>query len=184
MRIMVCMALCTALLGCATVHQPPGIDPEMLTRYTVSDSGFATVDSLGTKVKFALSMGGAVDAVAAACFDLRIPMYYPIFSSDRSEAFLVSGPFIAQCKIDCDCSSSGVSGHAADLASGTFVVKITKGGLIDEGDVIVEVSSMFSRTQSSGGEYGSTSNLYFRSLGRVEKHILSLLAEAERREVM
>jgi hypothetical protein len=168
------------LFGCATVHQPPGIDSEMMKKFEPSTDTNATADSLVSQVKFDLSIEEAVNAIVDACYDLEIPLYYPLINRNKEKAWLVSGPFIAQCGRDCDCGKVTFAwGHGSEIASGTISIKLLGIFSGESQQVDIEISSMFFRTQSTSGEYGSTSNLYFNSLGRIENVILESLAEAQ-----
>jgi hypothetical protein len=175
---------CVVSLGCATVHQPPGLDSEKMTEFVPSmDSGDGS-GSVSPRLRFQLSIEEAVDAIIQACYELEIPLYHPLINRERREAWIASGPFVAQCGRDCDCAAASLFawGHGAEIASGTISLRIFVTSPEAAEQIRIEISSMFSRTQSTGGEYGSTSNLYFDSLGRVENAILDSLGAAERRK--
>ena len=168
-------AACLFLVaGCATVHQPPGIDSQKLRVYNpkIDDPVFQGGQS---EYFFTLSVDEAIETITGICFTLDIPLYHPMVSIDKEDAWIASGMFVAKCKRDCDCETSGAAGYGADLASGTISLRIKSAIEENEQGVLVEISSMFYRTQSSSGEYGSTWNLYFNSTGRIERKILVAL---------
>lgn len=172
---------CLGALGCATVHQPPGVDSEMMTKFEAPTDSGAEAGSVGPRLRFDLSIEEAVDAIIEACYELEIPLYHPLINRNKREAWLVSGPFIAKCGRDCDCAGafSFAWGHGAEIASGTISLRLfgTSSGATEQ--VRVKILSMFSRTESTSGEYGSTANRYFDSLGRIENAILDSLAAAQ-----
>lgn len=174
-----CVLGCLLCLGCATVHQLPGIDLEKMTPFRASTDAFANADSSGAVVHFTLSMDEAVAAITEAFYELEIPLFHPMITNDQEEGWLVSGPFIAKCKRDCDCDKEGAAGHGADLASGKISIRLTRSLFLGDESIAVEISSMYFRTQSTGGEWGETRNLYFDSLGRIENSILEALDKAQ-----
>ena len=177
--IIILIIVSLIFFGCATVHQPPGIDSEKMTKFQPPTETDAASGSTETSFQFDLSIEEAVNAIAYACFELEIPLYYPLVTGDKREARLVSGPIIARCGLDCDCTKAitWASGPASDVASGTILVRLFSTLSGDREQVLVEISSMFFRTESTGGEYSRTYNLYFDSLGRIENVILEKLAE-------
>jgi hypothetical protein len=166
------------IAGCATVHQPPGLDSSKLEAYRVSDDRFATSDTLGTYVQFDLDMDQAINSIRHTCYELDIPLYAPLKSSDQQEAWISSGPFVAKCELDCACSGNMKKGPAANLASGSLSIRLYEHDLT--GGIEVKVSSQFYRIESMDGEVSATINEYFDSTGRIERAILDALSRIER----
>jgi hypothetical protein len=153
--------------GCATVHQSPAMDPEKLKVFNREDPANRE-SSQSSDPKTPLTIRDSVARVLQSCYDLEIPLFTPLLSKDSLEARLTSGTFLAKCGLDCKCSEAGAWGHGSETASGIITIELATVG----GETTVNLRSMFWRTQSTGGQYGSTSNLYFDSLGRIERQVL------------
>ena len=73
--------------------------------------------------------------------------------------------------------TAGAFGHGSDLASGILEIYLEK---VNNENISVEIKTIFSRTQTSGGEGSYTTNLYFDSTGRNEIIVLDNLLEYEK----
>ena len=74
-----------------------------------------------------------------------------------------------------DCGKEGTAGaigQGSDLASGLLEVYLEK---VDADNISVEIKTNYSRTQTTGGDYSSVKNQYFRSTGRNDSVILDNL---------
>lgn len=154
--------------GCATVHQSPAIDPEKMRTFSPQAEASAKPGDPIISPVTSLSLSESIRKVLAACYDLGIPLFVPLVSADSLSARVTSGTFIAKCSEDCKCGRGMASGHGSKSASGVLQVRLHNVGH----GTAVTVQSMYWRTQSSGGDFGSTENLYFETLGRIEKRIL------------
>lgn len=157
--------------GCATVHQSPAVDPGKMKIY----DGGSPADQAGTQarnLRAPLPMKESVQRIMESCYDLEIPLFTPLLSKDSLSARLTSGTFLAKCGLDCQCSEAGAWGHGSETASGLVTIELAADG----NETTVKLRSMFWRTESTGGQSGSTANRYFDSLGRIERRILDDLA--------
>jgi len=166
------MSIVLLSAGCATVHQMPLIDRNMMSVYASQDSTQTETEPAESEYFFELSLQDAINSIATTGYNHEIPFYYPAFSADHAKARMVSGPFIATCKQDCNCDKQGAKGHGANAATGILVIEMETRHRDDVSGTAVKVSTMYYRTQSEGGEYGYIKNLYFQSLGRIEEAFL------------
>ena len=67
-----------AFLGCATVHQPIGMDSNKTNKFSIGELNKYRTDDSKTKFYFQLSLEQAFDIITSTCFDLDIPLYYPL----------------------------------------------------------------------------------------------------------
>jgi len=167
------------LAGCATVHQIPGADEEKLVVFGTPSRKNPLPPPDST---FTMTLSQAVTFVMHTCYDLRVPLYVPLTSSDSSQVRLTSGIFTARCELDCRCGFVTASGHGADRAAGIIVVELSRIGIGTDPRVLARVSSMFWRTETDdSGDGSATENRYFSSLGRIEGRILGDLKTGEAR---
>ncbi len=175
----VCLILLSIVVfwGCATVHQPIGFYQEESERFFSRDTTAYETDSTGGKFYFPLSVEKAVDIITAACYDLDIPLYYPLKDSTGSRVRLTSGNFVAKRDVDFMRSDySHAYGRGADLSNGIIEIDIEKE---ESGGIWVSLRTMFFRTESFSGDYANTKNVFFSSTGRIEKRILDSLRRAQ-----
>jgi hypothetical protein len=168
LRVTVPLLGTLGILGaaCATVHQSPAMDPGKLRDYTGAKVPAGALTSQDSHYETVLSIHECVQKILEACYELDIPVFTPLISADQHSARLTSGVFLAKCGLDCKCSDQGVRGHGADTASGIVSVDLASGS----DKTTVHIRSMFWRTEA--GPYGATANVYFDSLGRIERRIL------------
>ncbi|MFN8546648.1 MAG: hypothetical protein U0527_01435 [Candidatus Eisenbacteria bacterium] len=154
--------------GCATVHQSPAIDPEKMKTFAPQADASAKAGDPVIAPVTSLSLSESIRKVLATCYDLEIPLFVPLVSADSLSARVTSGTFVAKCSEDCKCGRGMAIGHGSKSASGVLQIRLRDVGH----GTAVTVQSMYWRTQSSDGDFGSTENLYFETLGRIEKRIL------------
>ena len=167
-----------AFLGCyATVHSPTGMYLDKTNKFSIGELNKYRTDDSKTKFYFQLSLEQAFDIVTSTCFDLDIPLYYPLKDDSQQIIKIKSGNFVAKLGLDCgEEGTAGAFGHGSDLASGLLEVYLEK---VDADNISVEIKTIYSRTQSTGGEYSFVQNLYFESTGRNEIVILDNLLKYE-----
>jgi len=164
--------------GCATVHQPIGMDSNKTNKFSIGELKKYRTDDSKTKFYFQLSLEQALDIITSTCFDLDIPLYYPQKDDSQEIIKIKSGEFVAKLGLDCGKEgTAGAFGQGSDLASGILEIFLEK---VDNENISVEIKTIFSRTQSTGGEGGYTKNLYFDSTGRNEIIILDNLLKYEK----
>ena len=169
-----------AFLGCyATVHSPIGMYLDKTNKFSIGELNKYKTDDSKTKFYFQLSLEQAFDIVTSTCFDLDIPLYYPLKDDSQQIIKIKSGNyFVAKLGLDCGKEgTAGAFGPGSDLASGVLEINLEK---VDNENISVEIKTLFSRTQSTGGEAGYTKNLYFDSTGRNEIIILDNLLKYEK----
>ena len=166
-----------AFLGCATVHQPIGMDSNKTNKFSIGELKKYRTDDSKTKFYFQLSLEQAFDIITSTCFDLDIPIYYPLKDDSQQIIKIKSGNFIAKLGVDCGKEgTAGAFGKSSDLANGLLEIYLEK---VDADNISVEIKTIYSRTQSTGGEYSFVQNLYFESTGRNEIVILDNLLKHE-----
>ena len=167
-----------AFLGCyATVHSPTGMYLDKTNKFSIGELNKYRTDDSKTKFYFQLSLEQAFDIVTSTCFDLDIPLYYPLKDDSQQIIKIKSGNFVAKLGLDCGkAGTAGAFGHGSDLASGLLEVYLEK---VDADNISVEIKTNYSRTQTTGGDYSFVKNLYFRSTGRNEIVILDNLLKYE-----
>ena len=166
-----------AFWGCATVHHPTGMFLNKTNKFNIGELIKYRTDDSKTKFYFQLSLEQAFDIITSTCFDLDIPLYYPLKDDSQKIIKIKSGNFVARLGLDCGKEgTAGAYGHGADLASGIIEVYLET---VDNENISVEIKTIFSRTQSTGGEHSIVQNLYFESTGRNEIIILDNLLKNE-----
>jgi len=178
-RITLILFIGLAFLGCyATVHHPTGMYLDKTNKFSIGELNKYRTDDSKTKFYFQLSLEQAFDIVTSTCFDLDIPLYYPLKDDSQQIIKIKSGNFVAKLGLDCGKEGkAGAIGQGSDLASGILEIYLEK---VDNENISVEIKTTFSRTQSTGGEGGYTTNLYFDSTGRNEIIVLDNLLEYEK----
>jgi len=172
------LLILTLFLGCATVHQPIGMDSNKTNKFSIGELNKYRTDDSKTKFYFQLSFEQALDIITSTFFDLDIPIYYPLKDDSQQIIKIKSGNFIAKLGVDCGKEgTAGAFGKGSDLASGILEIYLEK---VDNENISVEIKTIFSRTQSTGGEGGYTKNLYFDSTGRNEIIVLDNLLKDEK----
>jgi len=167
-----------ALWSCATVHHPVGMYLSKTNKFSIGELNKYRTDDSKTKFYFQLSLEQAFDVITSTCFDLDIPLYYPQKDDSQEIIKIKSGEFVAKLGLDCGKEgTAGAFGHGSDLASGILEIYLEK---VDNENISVEIKTIFSRTQTSGGEGSYTTNLYFDSTGRNEIIVLDNLLEYEK----
>ena len=166
-----------AFWGCATVHHPTGMYLDKTNKFSIGELNKYRTDDSKTKFYFQLSLEQAFDIITSTCFDLDIPLYYPLKDDSQQIIKIKSGNFVAKLGLDCGKEGkAGAIGQGSDLASGLLEVYLEK---VDADNISVEIKTIYSRTQSTGGEYSFVQNLYFESTGRNEIVILDNLLKYE-----
>ena len=167
-----------AFWSCATVHHPVGMHLSKTNKFSIGDLNKYRTDDSKTKFYFQLSLEQAFDVITSTCFDLDIPLYYPLKDDSQQIIKIKSGKFVAKLGLDCGKDgTAGAFGQGSDLASGILEIYLEK---VDNENISVEIKTIFSRTQSTGGEGGYTTNLYFDSTGRNEIIVLDNLLKYEK----
>ena len=135
-------------------------------------------DDSKSKFYFQLSSEEALDIITSTFFDLDIPLYYPLKNDSQQIIKIQSGNFVAKLGLDCGKEgTAGAFGPGSDLASGVLEIYLEK---VDNENISVEIKTLFSRTQSTGGQHSYTQNLYFESTGRNEIIVLDNLLKYEK----
>ena len=175
MKKLLPLLILTLFLGCATVHHPIGMGSNM---FSIGKLNKYRTDDSKSKFYFQLSSEQALDIITSTFFDLDIPLYYPLKNDSQQIIKIKSGNFVAKLGLDCGKEgTAGAFGPGSDLASGILEIYLEK---VDNENISVEIKTLFSRTQSTGGEGGYTKNLYFDSTGRNEIIILDNLLKYEK----
>ena len=166
-RLTLLLFIGLAFLGCyATVHSPIGMYLDKTNKFSIGELNKYRTDDSKTKFYFQLSLEQAFDIITSTCFDLDIPLYYPLKDDSQQIIKIKSGNFVAKLGLDCGKEGkAGAIGQGSDLASGLLEVYLEK---VDADNISVEIKTNYSRTQTTGGDYSSVKNLYFRSTGRNE----------------
>ena len=167
-----------AFWSCATVHHPVGMHLSKTNKFSIGELNKYRTDDSKTKFYFQLSLEQAFDIVTSTCFDLDIPLYYPLKDDSQQIIKIKSGNFVAKLGLDCGKEGkAGAIGQGSDLASGLLEVYLEK---VDADNISVEIKTIYSRTQSTGGQHSYTQNLYFESTGRNEIIVLDNLLKYEK----
>ena len=167
-----------AFWGCATVHHPTGMFLDKTNKFNIGELIKYRTDDSKTKFYFQLSLEQAFDIITSTCFDLDIPLYYPLKDDSQQIIKIKSGNFVAKLGLDCGKEGkAGAIGQGSDLASGLLEVYLEK---VDADNISVEIKTIYSRTQSTGGQHSYTQNLYFESTGRNEIIVLDNLLKYEK----
>ena len=177
-RLTLLLFIGLAFLGCyATVHSPIGMYLDKTNKFSIGELNKYRTDDSKTKFYFQLSLEQAFDIVTSTCFDLDIPLYYPLKDDSQQIIKIKSGNFIAKLGVDCRKEgTAGAFGKSSDLANGLLEIYLEK---VDTDNISVEIKTNYSRTQTTGGDYSSVKNLYFESTGRNEIVILDNLLKYE-----
>ena len=166
-----------AFWSCATVHHPVGMHLSKTNKFSIGELNKYRTDDSKTKFYFQLSLEQAFDIVTSTCFDLDIPLYYPLKDDSQQIIKIKSGNFVAKLGLDCGKEGkAGAIGQGSDLASGLLEVYLEK---VDADNISVEIKTIYSRTQTTGGDYSFVKNLRFGSTGRNEIVILDNLLKYE-----
>ena len=169
------LLILTLFLGCATVHHPIGMGSN---KFSIGKLNKYKTDDSKSKFYFQLSLEQALDIITSTCFDLDIPIYYPLKDDSQQIIKIKSGNFVAKLGLDCGKEgTAGAFGPGSDLASGVLEINLEK---VDNENISVEIKTLFSRTQSTGGQHSYTQNLYFESTGRNEIIVLDNLLKYEK----
>ena len=147
-------------------------------KFSIGELKKYRTDDSKTKFYFQLSLEQAFDIITSTCFDLDIPIYYPLKDDSQQIIKIKSGNFIAKLGVDCGKEgTAGAFGKSSDLANGLLEIYLEK---VDADNISVEIKTIYSRTQSTGGQHSYTQNLYFESTGRNEIIVLDNLLKYEK----
>ena len=154
------------------------MDSNKTNKFSIGELKKYRTDDSKTKFYFQLSLEQAFDIITSTCFDLDIPIYYPLKDDSQQIIKIKSGNFIAKLGVDCGKEgTAGAFGKSSDLANGLLEIYLEK---VDADNISVEIKTIYSRTQSTGGQHSYTQNLYFESTGRNEIIVLDNLLKYEK----
>ena len=107
------LLILTLFLGCATVHQPIGMDSNKTNKFSIGELNKYRTDDSKTKFYFQLSFEQALDIITSTFFDLDIPIYYPLKDDSQQIIKIKSGNFIAKLggELVWGSGSAGVTSH-------------------------------------------------------------------------
>jgi hypothetical protein len=84
--------------SCATVHHPVGMYLSKTNKFSIGDLNKYRTDDSKAKFYFQLSLEQAFDVITSTCFDLDIPLYYPLKDDSQQIIKIKSGKFVG-CEI-------------------------------------------------------------------------------------